>query len=338
MSRPEATVQVRPDPIGEDSAVPTPPQRPLPWISVVITTYDRWPLVAEAVASVLAQEVDGVEVVVVDDGSRDGTPTLLAERFPGITVLTGENVERGAARNRGAAHARGRYLAFLDSDDVYEPWHLAEVARAVSAGEPAVIAADAEAWDPGTSVRWSLASPRPGWPFREGALLGMVHPLQGLVVRRDEFDAVGGFPDERALAGSEDWVLLLRLSRRCEPVVLTRPGALVRSHAGRSMNDPTGIVRSRDAALAHVLADEALDLDDVERRLVRAGAHRFAAAHLYEAGRMGDARSRMRRVVGALGVRQGLPMVGRLWLQSLLGGRVTAVAREWRSRRAVSRV
>lgn len=101
---------------------------PRPAVSVLICTYQRLRLVRRAAASALAQDVADLEVVVVDDGSTDGTaawgraaaaaePRLRYERLP-------RNGGPVAARNRGLALARAPLVAFLDSDDVWEPGHL----------------------------------------------------------------------------------------------------------------------------------------------------------------------------------------------------------------------
>jgi hypothetical protein len=297
---------------------------PTPSLSVVIATYDRWPLVDEAVRSVLAAGSE-VEVVVSDDGSTDGTVDALRDAHPDLTIVTGPNAERGAARNRAVAATRGDHLLFLDSDDVLSPTFPDEL-RARTATNPPVVASQAVAWDPDTGVTSPLPGLALGGGIARAALVGMVVPLQGLVVRRDAFAAVGGFPEDRVLAGSEDWMLLLRLSRRYPIEVTELVAARIRQHAGRSMNDPSGIIASRDAALAHALADDALALDATERGLVIAGTHRFAAAHLYGAGDMAGARRRLRAVRAAVGPVAAAPLTARLWAQTFAGRRVRSIA------------
>src|SRR5574340_444159 len=95
-------------------------------VSVIIPTYNRAALVPEAVASVLGQTWREFEVLVVDDGSTDGTLAALAPYAGQIRFLRRES--RGgvsAARNTGIAAARGEWLAFLDSDDLWRPEKLA---------------------------------------------------------------------------------------------------------------------------------------------------------------------------------------------------------------------
>jgi glycosyltransferase involved in cell wall biosynthesis len=103
-----------------------------PRVSVIVPTYDRKELVVEAVDSVLAQTMEDFEVVVVDDGSTDGTPEVLAKRYAGeprVRVVRRANGGPAAARNTGLDAARADAIAFLDSDNVYLPDHLEHALR-----------------------------------------------------------------------------------------------------------------------------------------------------------------------------------------------------------------
>lgn len=93
-------------------------------VSVVIPTYNRAALCRRAVESVLAQTYRDLEVIVVDDGSRDETRDVLRAFGPPVRYLRQENAGVSAARNRGLAEARGSFIALLDSDDRFEPWKL----------------------------------------------------------------------------------------------------------------------------------------------------------------------------------------------------------------------
>lgn len=92
-----------------------------PKVSVVIPSYNRAVEVPRAIESALSQTSSDLEVIVVDDGSSDGTGKILAERF-GDRIRYYAQVNQGAsvARNRGIAEARGEWIAFLDSDDLWE--------------------------------------------------------------------------------------------------------------------------------------------------------------------------------------------------------------------------
>jgi glycosyltransferase involved in cell wall biosynthesis len=96
--------------------------------SVVITTYQRRSVVPDAVECALAQTLDDIEVIVVDDGSTDGTAEHLTRRFghdPRLRIISRANGGPPAARNTGLDAARAPYLALLDSDDLWQPGYLA---------------------------------------------------------------------------------------------------------------------------------------------------------------------------------------------------------------------
>jgi glycosyltransferase involved in cell wall biosynthesis len=109
-----------------------------PFVSVVIPTYNRLRKVGSALESVLAQSYSNFEVIVVDDGSEDGTgqeiERLISERprsSPAVRYIFQSNQGSAAARNRGITEARGQWVAFLDSDDIWYPHKLEWQVRAI---------------------------------------------------------------------------------------------------------------------------------------------------------------------------------------------------------------
>lgn len=102
-----------------------------PFFSVIIPTYNRASLLKEALDSVFSQTFSDYEVIVVDDGSTDETLEILKSYGDKIQALTQKNSGPGAARNLGAEIAKGEYLAFLDSDDVWLPWALETASSAI---------------------------------------------------------------------------------------------------------------------------------------------------------------------------------------------------------------
>lgn len=103
--------------------------------SVIIPVYNRIDLLKEAIDSVLAQTFHDYEVIVVDDGSTDDVAAVVSSYGDRIHYLRQENQGVGAARNTGATAAKGQYLAFLDSDDLWVPWTL-ETYATVLKGNP----------------------------------------------------------------------------------------------------------------------------------------------------------------------------------------------------------
>ena len=101
-----------------------------PFFSVVIPVFNRADVLGAALSSVLAQSERDFEIVVVDDGSRDDPKAVVdALCDPRIHYIAQDNRGGGAARNTGIAAARGRFIAFLDSDDVFLPEHLATMRK-----------------------------------------------------------------------------------------------------------------------------------------------------------------------------------------------------------------
>ena len=92
-----------------------------PLVSVIIPTFNRGEWLREAIASVLAQTHPRLEVIVVDDGSRDHTAAVVCAFGARLTYIRQDHAGVSAARNRGVAAAHGEFIAFLDSDDMWQP-------------------------------------------------------------------------------------------------------------------------------------------------------------------------------------------------------------------------
>jgi glycosyltransferase involved in cell wall biosynthesis len=119
-----------------------------PLVSVVIPTYNNARYLGAAIDSVLAQTWPRVEVIVVDDGSRDETPQVVAPYGDRIVCLRQENQGLAGARSAGLARATGAYVAWLDSDDMWNPEKLAvQIAFLEARPDVAVVSTDFSAFD-----------------------------------------------------------------------------------------------------------------------------------------------------------------------------------------------
>jgi glycosyltransferase involved in cell wall biosynthesis len=171
-------------------------------ISAVIPTYQRAALVGRAVDSVLAQSAPPIEVIVVDDGSTDDTMERLGAYGDRIVTLRQDNAGGAAARNLGVHHARGEWVAFCDSDDLWLPDHLARIGAAIEATDAIadVYFDDVERTDAeggGTTFEAAGLEVTGGWMVRHDARAWAVAArqptmLQGAVVRRETFCQIGG--------------------------------------------------------------------------------------------------------------------------------------------------
>jgi len=187
----------------------------MPRVSVIIPAYNAERYLGEALDSVMAQTWRDIEVVVVDDGSTDGTQEIVRGYGPPVRLLEQANAGPAAARNRGVREAEGELVAFLDSDDLWLPEKLAlQVPLFDAEGRVALVYCKAERMTGDGTPIPTPAHPRPtGDVFL--ALLGRNHcPTSGVVVRRDVFLRFGGFPEDMVWA--EDWHLWLRLAREYE--------------------------------------------------------------------------------------------------------------------------
>lgn len=207
-----------------------------PCVSVVIPAYNAAWCVGRAIDSVLAQSFRDFELIVVDDGSTDGTATLLAAYGAALRVVTQANGGMSSARNAGIRAATGRYIAFLDADDRWLPDKLArQVALLEARPELAFCAAVASFEDPeGRCVgEWRGASGATAGISEVFAHHGAVAGGASAVLARQALVMeLGGF--DETLAGAEDTDLWIRLAGRggfaclAEPlvVVLRRPGSV----------------------------------------------------------------------------------------------------------------
>ena len=198
-----------------------------PTVSVVIPTYNLAPLLPGAVESARAQDWPGLEVIVVDDGSTDGTPAVL-ERLAaeGVRCFRQENAGAASARNRGIREARGEWVAFLDADDFWLPGKLAAQFEALAARPAAAFSYTDVMVRTADGAESVLPCPGRGRPLLTQLLAGNVFATPSALVRRDCFDEVGLF--DPALRTGEDWDMWLRLAAHFECVYVARPLTLCR--------------------------------------------------------------------------------------------------------------
>lgn len=205
------------------------PRMESPLVSVVIPVYNRAEKVKAAIDSVLGQDYDHIEIIVVDDGSSDGTPCVL-DAYGGRIVTAGqENRGVSAARNTGIRMARGEYIAFLDSDDIWLPEKISRQIQYMQERPGLLICQTEEIW-----IRNGVrVNPRNihkkigGMIFEPSLALCLISP-SSVMMRRSLLDVVGLF-DEK-LPACEDYDLWLRVSCRHEIGLL--PEYLVVKHGG----------------------------------------------------------------------------------------------------------
>ena len=236
-----------------------------PIVSVVIPTFNRWPLVGEAVESVLAQSYANFELIVVDDGSMDETQEELAKLGSRLRLFAKAGEGVAAARNFGVSRARGRYIAFLDSDDLWRPKKLA-VQTAFMKRHPEIqICQSEEIWiRNGIRVNPKAKHQKfSGDMFFRSLDLCLVSP-SAVMMTKTLFEQVGGFDESFVVC--EDYELWLRIAVEHSVALISEPLVVKRGgHANQLSRSMWGMDRYRVLAL---------------QKLLRAGLHgkRQAAA------------------------------------------------------------
>jgi len=223
------------------------------FVSVVIPTFDRCSMVGDAVESVLRQSHGRYELIVVDDGSQDGTVERLECYGSRITVLSQPHRGVAATRNSGVRWSGGRYLAFLDSDDLWYPSKL-EIQVAFMERNPGVqICQTEEIWvRNGVRVNPKKRHHKPsGDIFRASLDLCLVSP-SAVMMTRELFIRLGGFDETFDVC--EDYDLWLRIAVDTAIPLIPEPLVVKRGGHGDQLSHSTwGLDRFRILALEKLL-------------------------------------------------------------------------------------
>ncbi len=195
---------------------------------------------APTLESVRAQTFGDWELIVVDDGSTDGTPEEVEASYPRALVVRQANAGPGAARNAGAAVASGRYLAFLDSDDLWLPWTLETVAGLVrSRADIAMVGLAATTFENETELDGVQRGEGEPEVFVARDLLDQESRIGWMgssvpMFRRVDYLEVGGYPDRRM--NQEDVDLWLRMGTRERFAYIASPVLYARRVHGENVS------------------------------------------------------------------------------------------------------
>jgi glycosyltransferase involved in cell wall biosynthesis len=200
-----------------------------PAISVVLPVYNGARTIARTVASVLAQTYPDFELIIVNDGSADNTLEIISKIDDRrVKIETRKHAGVSASRNYGAACSRGRYLAFIDSDDIWLPEKL-EVQ--IDALEKNLLAAAAYGWTdyidekdrlifPGAHISFS------GNIYDRLLVSDFLESGSNIMIRKEIYNEIGGFDDSRRFC--EDWEWALKLAQKHTFVAIPRVLVLFR--------------------------------------------------------------------------------------------------------------
>ena len=223
-----------------------------PRVSVIIPTYNRAWVLKEAIDSVLAQDYADFELIVVDDGSTDGTDNVLAG-YDNVTVLEQPNQGVSAARNKGVLHARGTYLAFLDSDDLWLPQKLTAQVGFFRKNPDVVICQTQETWvRNGRRVNSGKRHQKQSGMFFERSLeLCLVSP-SAVMMEKTFFEQMGGF--DESLPACEDYDLWLRINAHHPIYLIDQPLVVKRGGHKDQLSASPGLDKYRIASIQSIIA------------------------------------------------------------------------------------
>jgi len=287
-----------------------------PFFSIVIPTYNRADLIGRTLATVQAQEMADWEALIVDDGSKDQTASVVQlfladSRFQ---YLPKENAERGVARNYGLARARGEYVIFLDSDDLFHPNHLTTLHAAIQAAPtPPNFIATKYDFDRHGQRRPSDLAPLPAGPLGfESFLVGNVLACN-VCVRRANPD-LHKFEEDRRYAAVEDWMFMLQNTQHGDTIQLVDALTLtMNDHDQRSMRaDNQGLIRRLELAAGWM--QQHLTLTPAQRRRLLGRVYYLCSIHAYADGHRAQALRFARRAAPGLALSQVAMLLMRIVL------------------------
>ena len=274
----------------------------MPSVSVIIPTHNRRDYVREAIASVVAQTYQDFELIVVDDGSDDDTGTLVAEFSPvcpSLRYVCQANRGVSVARNTGVALSSGHYLAFLDSDDVWQPSKLERQLAFFGAHPRASICQTEEIWlRRGVRVNPHAKHRKTGGDIFARSLERCLVSPSAVMLRRSLFDRVGGF--DPCLPACEDYDLWLRIGATQPIHLLDTPLVIKRGgHPDQLSQRFWGMDRFRVTALQKLLDSGILSAE--QRRLTVRVFHNKCAVLARGARKRGKSGQAYERLAAAYG-------------------------------------
>ncbi len=201
----------------------------MPLISVVIPVYNGEKTIRETIESVLNQTYRDFELIVINDGSQDATVEIVESiQDPRIKLLSYPNAGQAESRNRGVSHAVGKFIAFLDADDLWTPDKLEAQLKALQANPQAAVAYSWTNYIDESSqfLRQGSYVSAAGDVFKNLLVVNFLENGSNPLIRAQALAQVGGF--DGSVTPAEDWDMWLRLATRYQFVAVPSPQILYR--------------------------------------------------------------------------------------------------------------
>ncbi len=254
----------------------------LPFFSIVIPIYNRYELVIETVKSIFDQKYENFEIIIVNDGSTDGTREKLELTFClniKVRLINQQNLERAAARNRGFKESNGLYVVFLDSDDRLTSNHLSVLKSKIEECDfPDFIAAKFQFLRNNKRKDSSIVKYPEGYYDYRLFLEG--NPLACNVCVKKSNSKLYLFFEDRRYSIKEDWVFFLQNLRHQKLYLVDQVTILMLDHERRSMRGNNELLIEKTfLAMAWIVSN--INLNVIERKALSAHVNYFCAIHSY---------------------------------------------------------
>ena len=230
-----------------------------PMYSIIIPTWNRCGMLAQALESVLLQGHADIEIIVVDDGSHDGTGAMLSARYPQVRYLYQTNRGPAAARNAGIALARGELIAFLDSDDIWLENKIAlEMALLRRFPQADMVVGNASSYVQGKLhaadrfARFNILFPHNHPRFFDWSMsaiqYGPICCTGSMTFKKATLAKLGAKPFDESLRLDEDWDFELRLFKQSRALLYPELVCECRIFydGTRQYYSPTGVAKSAE--------------------------------------------------------------------------------------------
>ena len=274
-----------------------------PFFSIIIATYNRKVLTADTLDRILSQTLSDFEVILIDDGSTDGSYDFLSLRYvteDRVKIIYQENSERGSARNNGIQHARGVYLVFIDSDDYVDRDHLETLHKFIlSESYPNFLTCKFDFIQNGLVTRAPIDHLMQGYYdyqlLLEGNALGMYS-----CAKRENLNLIL-FEANREYAIFEDWMFHFVNLRHDKIFLIDRTTYHINDHNERSMRSCHTIINKKIKIAVEWIINR-VPLSSIEIRELRAFMHYFAAMHAYNDNSPSEAKKELKAAYRIKGI------------------------------------
>ena len=262
----------------------------MPTVSVIIHTYNNEKFIAETVASVLNQTYKDYEIIVVDDGSVDGTRDVLMPYMQKIRYHYKENGGIASAKNAGIGLSQAEFVAFLDHDDLWVPDKLQlQMEHFNENPQIGLVYAKYTSFRDGKELRTKPEKGYSGWIFKELLAKSFIQ-TSTVVVKRECLDAAGPYDETFSLGDEYD--MFLRIARKFQCGFVDKGLTRYRVHDTNASNNDF-LFDNENLGVYKKIYNNFTDLDGVEKKILRKRIARYSmkvAEGLYSQGKLEESK------------------------------------------------